>query len=217
MIRLSSLNRNDVLRRIYNTDILQMPKEEINLLIKTCEKELLTVAKPRYIYKRIETDLPMLSFISADISTLTSNSDIVVIYVATLSFETDLLINKYSVTAPLKSVMLNALADVALEQLCEKIYVLIESELENYELTRTYSPFYGDLPMSTVDDFLLILKAEKKAGIYLNHAGELIPKKTNTGIIGSKPKDLHFKDCSQCIINDTCSYLKRSEHCGYSE
>lgn len=80
-----------------------------------------------------------------------------------------------------KALVLDAIGSVAVEELAEDVQQQIAKTNKN--VTRRFSPGYGDWELSGQKDFLLWLAADK-IGIQLNNNFEMLPEKSISAIFG---------------------------------
>lgn len=223
VIELQSINKNEALRYLGYYD--EQPTENILSALSECEQILLQTLKPRYIYRcfelaKVENDKISLKDCDLILSGTSISKHLyycekAVLMCATLSYETDRLINKSQVEDLAKAVMIDSLASAAIEQVCDQIEDEIREEFSEYSLTYRFSPGYGDLPLGSERDLLAVMDAQRKIGLCITDGDMLSPTKSVTAIIGltkSKPKEFDF--CEECMIKDTCEKRKRGEHCG---
>ncbi len=203
-VKLTSLNQKEVLRLLgnRNTDINLEPTQELRLLMNECQRELLKTARPRYTYKVYDVDDPKLPLIGADISKLLYSSDKVVFFAATLSVEVDMLIRKAQIMDMSAAVILDSMANVAIEQVCDKIEIILEDRFEDYHFTRRFSPGYGDFPLSVQEDFLLLVDASKKIGLSLNESGLMTPVKSVTALLGMTNRPTRFYEDEKTLAKE---------------
>ena len=117
------------------------------------------------------------------------------------------------------AVVLDSMANVAIEQVCDKAERLITAELPDCYLTYRYSPGYGDYPVTMQQRFLEILDAPRKIGLSRNESYLLTPAKSVTAIIGAskQPVERRRRGCAVCNLRETCRYRRRGNHCGFED
>ncbi len=221
MIKLTGINKAEALRYMgYNKSI---DLTDIEPLLKSCERELLSVIKPRYCYRifHIESRENMilkdcsLHLSGKDIRAHLQGCDKVIIFAATLSAGTDKLINMYKIKDMTSALILDCMASAAIEQVCDMAEKEIKENTGN--MTWRFSPGYGDLPIDLQSDFIRSINAEKLIGLTVTDSNILMPRKSVTAVIGLSDSELtkRRKGCAACNMADRCQYRKRGEHCGF--
>ena len=200
-----------------------IPDESILFIMKECEEQLINSAVPRFLYKcfpieemedGIVVNNTELVLTGESIKKHLNGCNKIALIAATLSLEVDKLIKLYSIKDMAKTVVLDAMAAVAIEQLCDKVELLIkENENENV-LTSRFGVGYGDLPIELEKDILKILNTEKEIGLYSSDSYTLTPKKSVVCIVGFGGAERHSKSCDNCNMYNKCKYSKRGESCG---
>ena len=81
--------------------------------------------------------------------------------------------------------------------------------------TSRFSPGYGDYPIRCQRDLLALLDAPRKIGVNLSSGGMMIPSKSISALIGlsDHPVKGRLAPCSECLLRETCSFLKDGQHC----
>ena len=212
MITLKSIDRSETLRYLGSAKVVM--NSEMDELLTTCEKELLKSAVPRYLYRTTDkSDL----VVGESIKSHLSGCGKAVLMCATLGSGTDKLIRTAQVTDMAKAVVLDAMASVAVEQVCCEVEELIAEDNPDSYLTWRFSPGYGDYPLSLQSEFLRILDAPRKIGLCTNENSILTPTKSVTAIIGlsDKPVDNKRKGCASCNLNKTCKFRKAGTRCEF--
>lgn len=214
MITLDRLNRREALRYMGGGNA--GPNKTIEELMDGCEAELLRVARPKYLYKVI--NLPCEEIISGeDIRRHLNGCNEAALMCATLGTEADKLIRVAQVSDMARAVVLDSMASVAIEQVCQKVDALLASRFPDRYFTFRYSPGYGDYPIELQKTFLRILDAPRKIGLSLSESCLLIPSKSVTAIAGLShaPVERGRRGCAVCSLRKTCQYRKNGEHCGF--
>ncbi|MEG0980022.1 MAG: methionine synthase [Oscillospiraceae bacterium] len=223
MIEINSINKKEALKYLGYYD--EKPTADVLISLGECENELLTVIKPRYIYKcfnlirlnefKIALKDCELELKGNSISKHLYYCEKAVLICATISSEADRLINKTQVDDLAKAVIMDSLASAAIEQLCDGIDDEIKQEFSEYSITSRFSPGYGDLPLSSERDLLAVMDAQRKIGLCITDGDMLSPRKSVTAIVGlSKTKIQKNDPCEDCMIKTTCEKRKRGERCG---
>lgn len=110
----------------------------------------------------------------------------VIIFCATVGFEIDRLIQKYSVLSPARALMFQALGAERIEALADAFALDIRNEKQkNGLLTKPrVSPGYGDISLELQRDIFRILGCEKRIGLTLNGTLTMSPTKSVSAFIG---------------------------------
>lgn len=112
----------------------------------------------------------------------------IVLLAATVGFGIDRLIEKYSLIAPSRAVIFQALGSERVEALCDVFCndLATEEERSGNTLRPRFSPGYGDLPLELQRDIFASLGCTKAIGITLGDNLFMNPTKSVTAIIGIK-------------------------------
>ncbi len=222
MIEIHSINKNEALRYLGYLD--EKPSYETLLALNKNEKDLLEVIKPRYIYKCFDLEKKddkvalkgcELVLSGESISKHLYYCEKAVLMCATISAGVDRTIKKAQVEDLVNAVMLDSLASAAVEQLCDEVEEEIKKEYSDYSTTNRFSPGYGDLSLSIEREWLAVMDAQRKIGLFVTDGDMLMPRKSVTAVIGlSKSKLEKIELCEECAIKDTCEKRKRGERCG---
>lgn len=197
-------------------------------LLEECEKRLLRVIKPCFVYRCFDikagnggvevlnTDLLLRG---KDIGSHLSGCCKCILLASTLSMQADAVIRQYEAVDMAAAFVADMLASAAVEQVCERAEDRITAELTEFgDLYRTwrFSPGYGDFPLDIQGKFLDILDAPKRIGLCANVNNILIPRKSVTAVIGLSEEKIPRarQGCSICNMRDTCGFRKRGDHCG---
>lgn len=200
------------------------PDENTRQLLDVCEKEVLNTAQPKYLYKtfdlafnedNIELVGSSVFLRGGDIREHLSGCEKAVLMCATISSSIDLLIRKAQVTDMARAVIINSLASVAVEQVCDKVEKKIYDEYKEYYKTFRYSPGYGDLPIDIQGDILNTLNSQKLIGLCTGSTNMLTPVKSVTAVIGlsKEPVAKKKRGCLSCNLRETCPYRKVGSRC----
>lgn len=222
MIEIHSINKNEALRYLGYLD--EEPTYDTLIALEKNEKELLKVIKPRYIYKcfdliKMEDKVALkdcdLILSGESIAKHLYYCDKAVLMCVTISADVDKLIKKAQVEDLVDAVMLDSLASAAVEQVCDEVEEEIKKEYSNYSTTNRFSPGYGDLPLSIERDWLAVMDAQRKIGLFITHGDMLTPRKSVTAVIGLSDSKIENRAlCDECEIKEKCEKRKRGEYCG---
>lgn len=224
MKTIESIDQKEALR--YLGYVGNNPEENIQKILNECESNVLDIIDPRYIYKcfdiisnqeKIVLDNCKLELTGNDIVNHLKGCTKVILMCATLSINMDRFIRVTQITDMTKAVIIDSLASVAIEKICDNIQDDIMEEFSGYFQTYRYSPGYGDFPIEIQKDFLSVLDAPKKIGLTSTEDCILTPKKSVTAVIGLSETQLRAekRGCQSCNMKDTCIYRKKGERCGF--
>ncbi len=218
---MDSINQKEALRYLkYGNNL---PDENIQQIMNECEKKLLSVIKPRYTYKVFDIKISdkvylencTLTLNGNDIKKHLENCSKAVLMAVTLSADTDKFIRNSQISNMTEAVILDSMASVCTEQLCDEVEEEIHKNFPQYFHTWRYSAGYGDFPISIQSDFLDVLDAQKRIGLCVTSSNILTPKKSVTAVIGLSETPVNYKKrgCITCNMNKNCQYRKNGEHC----
>lgn len=222
MITLQNLNKQEALRYLgYGT---HQADENVKKLLEACEKEIIETAVPKYLYKKFNITLTQEGIQVENTALFLKGKDIenhladcfgVFVLCATLSANIDKQIRQAQLTDMTRALVLDSLASVAVEQVCDDVEKLIDREEKNVFRTWRFSPGYGDFPIETQKDILNILDAPRKIGLYTGESSMLMPVKSITAIIGLSNEKLkkENKGCISCNLRETCQFRKEGNRC----
>lgn len=213
MMTLEKLNRSEAIRYLGGAGI-QM-NDQMEVLMDECEKMVLEKAAPKFLY--IELDLPCDTIMGGrDIANHLDGCEKAILMCATLGAEIDKLIRISQISDMAKAVVLDSLASVAVEQVCNKVDEIIAEKYDGYYMTFRFSPGYGDYPISLQQDFLSMLDAPRKIGLTTNENFLLMPTKSVTAVMGlsKNPIERKKRGCAICNMRGKCRFRKNGEHCG---
>ena len=219
-IGLEKINRDELYRYVGT------PDDIVRGIIDESEKELINLVKPGYVWNLFDikateagvevigTDI-VLSGMS--IRKHLAGCEKLVLLAATMSTEADKLIRKYQINDMTKAVIVDAMASVAIEQVCNMAEEEIKLYLPDMYFTYRFGIGYGDLPLDLEKDILNTLQAQKNIGLCVTEANILTPLKSVVCVIGisDKPMEKGQKGCVTCNMKDVCKYRKQGLNCGY--
>ena len=200
------------------------PDTQTELLIEKCAKELSSVIRPKYIYRRFDLLHNEAGYSLTDCNTILSGKtaddgfhdcNFCYIMAATLGHEADALIRKAQVSDMVRAVVYDACATDLIEKVCD----YAESEISSLAASdglysgRRFSPGYGDLPLSLQKDICHLLDTNRKIGLNLTDDYLLLPTKSVTAFIGIRPEPSSDKSnckngCQNCNMANHCMYKK---------
>lgn len=222
LIKLEQLNRAEALRYLGMGD--KTPDGRTQQLLEECEAQLLQASSPASVTRcfpilRLEGAVGFegcaLLLRGEDIKKHLEGCEKAVLLCATVGAGVDRLIRRAQVEDMAKAVVLDSLASVAVEQVCDKLEEQIAKEFPDYHKTWRFSPGYGDLPIGIQGGLLSVLDAPRKAGVCLSPGGMLVPIKSVTAVIGLSQNKIERKkrSCSECNLRDTCAFRKAGTRC----
>lgn len=228
-INLENIDRNEVLRYLEYKG--QEINESLEDIIEECIKTTIEKINPRYtlrVYPILKKDdnkeeisLKDTNLVikSKDVYNLLLDCDECAIMAVTLGIDIEKEIRKNSYCDLTKSIIIDACATTAIEQICDLVQGKLEKDLNNKNkyITNRYSPGYGDLPIYINRDIINILNASKEIGLTITEKNIMIPRKSVTAIIGiskNKIEKIEYK-CIGCSNYETCKYKKGDAKCGY--
>ena len=218
-----NIDKNETLRYLgYAGQVIDDNTQNlIDKAIKLVQEKM----RPKYLYKKYDileiSDKVYLEnniqLEGDDIKNHLKNAKYVFLFCSTLSSDIDKLIDFTQLENPAFSMIINAAANTAIEEVSDIAEKEILNLIKPDYLYFRYSPGYGDLPLSFQKTLLSELNAQKLAGIYLNSSYIMQPKKSITAIIGvSDIKPLKKKSsCISCNMAKNCEYRKKGVHCGF--
>lgn len=204
--------------------VREVPAENIAGLLERCEKRVLDVIRPNYVYREAELEFTENGIRAGDMSELLTGSDIArhlagctkaVLFAATLSAEADKLIRQAAVTDVAESFAIDCLCSAAVEQVCDAAEEEIFSVIEAPYRTWRFSPGYGDLPLGIQGSFLKMLNAQRRIGLTVTDSMLLIPSKSVTALIGisDAPVSRGKRGCGSCNMRENCAYRRGGKSC----
>lgn len=224
MQKIEFLNKSEALRYLgYGNN---KPDETVSNMLDECEKKIINIAKPAFTYKifdieyvdgKINVKNTNLSLEGKDIQEHLEGCKKVVLMCATAGGEVDKLLRIAQVRKMSDAVILDALASVLVEKVCDEAEKVIRKELLEYYFTWRYSPGYGDLDIGIQDKFLDVLNAQRSVGVSVTKSNILTPTKSVTAIIGLSKEPLKTKTrgCISCNMNERCKFRAGGTHCGF--
>ncbi|MCQ2465615.1 MAG: methionine synthase [Oscillospiraceae bacterium] len=223
MLKIESLNRSEALRYLACNDIESASSMPI---IAECEKELLSVLAPKYVYRYfsinknddgIGLEGARLVLKGNDISSHLEGCCGVYLIAATIGPAADRLIRTQQITDMAKAVVTDAFASTAVEQVCAAAEEKIRSEDSDRFFTWRYAPGYGDFSIEIQKSFLDVLDAPRKIGLCTSPSRMLVPVKSVTSVMGvsDSPLPSRARGCITCNMREKCNFRKSGNHCGF--
>ena len=198
--------------------------KELSLTVDSLIQEISPLIHEKYIFSTVlpvniekTTFLGSLELSGNDIKKHLKGATSAVLFGATLGLELDRIIRKYEQINMTKVVIIDAIANVLIEDVADRAENEYRENLkkENLYLTCRYSPGYGDLPLSTQNELINLLDAPRKIGLTVTKSGIMIPRKSITAILGISniPVSGHLATCSNCVLKGKCEFRKRGKTC----
>ena len=213
MIELEKLNRNEAVRYLGGAGIRL--NYRMDVLMDECEKAVLEKASPKYLY--VEKDLPCPQIMGGkDIESHLNGCEKAIVMCATVGSEVDKLIRISQISDMARAVVMDSLASVAVEQVCNAFDKIIAEKYSDYNMTCRFSPGYGDYPIELQKIILQMLDAPKKIGLCTNDNFLLTPTKSVTAVLGlsKNPIERKKRGCAICNMRETCKFRRKGLHCG---
>ena len=222
-----SINKSEVLRYLGHNG--QGINDDLNQKINQCIDETKEEIDSKYVYEvydiknnieshTVEFKNSNLKITSKDVSELLKDCDKCILMGATLGFNIEKNIRRYSYKNLTKGVIIDACATTLIEEVCDRIQDNIFEDVskENKSLTMRYSPGYGDLDIRLNKDILNILNAQRKIGVTVTDTGIMIPRKSVVALIGVSNKKIenNKRTCENCSNKINCKFKRKADGCG---
>lgn len=179
---LTELRTDEALRFLRMKDFADM-----NAVFERCSDRVLAVLRqspPRYVYREY-SEIPAF-FTGNAILKRVEHCERILVFAATLGSGIDRLIQTSNFSdGAADSVVIDALAGAAIEQVCDFICEMFCANYKNHEITKRFSPGYVDFPLEKNLDLLRELDTARKIGLSSTGA-MMIPGKSVTAIVGAK-------------------------------
>ena len=216
--RFTTLNMNEILKYLGFRG--QELTEEIAAQIRRCTDEVLAAATPRLTYRHapIEDGAVLgVTFEGNDIPAMLEPCEEVVLFGATLGPGVERLMMRYEVMNAADSVIMDACASTAIENICNNFESDMRHtvEAEGRYLTDRFSPGYGDLPITEQPKFFALLDMTRRIGVSLTPTTIMVPRKSVTAIMGiaRTPQPHRPPDCEHCLMFLKCPFRKAGRRC----
>lgn len=222
-IILDNIDKSEAARYLGYKDTL--PDINTTKIMLQCEEDLLKIIKPRYCYKIFDIDFcedyvrlkgAELKLMGTSIREHLTGCEKAAVMCATLSGDVDKMLRKYEISNMVQALIIDALANAAIEQVCDEVEQVIMQEFEGYSHTWRFGVGYGDFPITAQKLLLETLDAGKRIGVCATESCILTPRKSVTCVIGlSKEQVKKQKSCDNCNLKDTCNFRKNNTTCGH--
>lgn len=222
-----SINKSEVLRYLGYKG--QNINNDLDLKINKCIEETKKEVNAKYIYEIYDIDKDLdsntvefkntnLKLRSNDIIKLLKDCNKCVLMCATIGFNIEKNIRKYSYKNLTKGIIIDSCATTAIEEICDLIEenILKRVAKNGKSLTMRYSPGYGDLDMRANKDILTVLDAQRKIGVTVTDTGIMIPRKSVVALIGITNQKIKRakRTCENCSNRFNCEYKRKADGCG---
>ena len=217
----TKLNRNEAL--IYLGYRGGQVPPDVEETMEEMEDILLSNLRPRAVYRILELEDGRLKGCAfqpegEDIGELLAPCRQVVLMAATLGAEIDGLLMRTEIYDMSRAVILDALASVAIEAVCDDLEEHLRQKMgeRGLYLTDRFSPGYGDMPIEQQRDFCTALDTHRQIGLTVSSSGMLLPGKSVTALIGvaDAPQPKRSRGCQHCTMFRNCAYRKEGITCG---
>lgn len=196
-----------------------LPPELENLLdeVIPAVREL---CRPRFVWKildAVDGHLPDADFSGEDIHRHLSGCERVVLLCATIGSEIDRALTRMQVSDPARACVMEACAGAAVENLCLHFEDDLRKQLaeEGLFLTDSFSPGYGDMPLTDQQILFDLLQPQAMTGVQLGSSFLMTPRKSMTAVYGisETEKEKTGPLCGHCSAASSCSFRKHGLSC----
>lgn len=196
------------------------PDPELSREITRLTPVLREKARPRYILERFRVELTgdgcaiggtTLVLPGRHIRAVLEHSSECWLLAATLGQEADRLIDNTRRMSVSDALTLDAIADAYIETVCDSLQ---DSAAKESQLTRRFSPGYGDLPLSVQPMLLEVLDTLRRIGLTCTERCLMLPRKSVTAIMGITERHSEAPGCAGCLISGECTWRKAGDFCG---
>jgi 5-methyltetrahydrofolate--homocysteine methyltransferase len=133
---------------------------------------------------------------------------------ATLSGNVDKLLRTNELSNMVNALIIDALANAAIEQVCDEVEKIFLQDFKEYNSTWRFGVGYGDFPLTTQKLLLETLDAGKRIGVCATESCILTPRKSVTCIVGLSKNNVNsVKSCDTCNLKNTCNLRKNGTSC----
>ena len=209
-------NEREILRYLGHRG--QEIPENVEELIKECERELEQMASPRAMWKEyplsIHDHVLDMGFLQTKSKSLERNlrdCERVILFAATLGSRVDVLLYRYNMIQMSKAVVMQAASVAMLETFCDEKNQELKSsyEAKGWYLRPRFSPGYGDFPLECQREIAPALEMGKRIGVNLTDTLLMMPSKSVTAVIGASrlPRNCTVQGCEVCAKRD-CAYRR---------
>lgn len=164
-------------------------------LLRSCLDEAKKQLVYNLVYRAVSVDITggvcdfdSFSVNSEALSKNLCGAESAILFCATVGVGIDRLIKKYTLTSPVRALMLSAIGAERCEALCD---AFTEEIWEKYGRVRPrFSAGFGGVPLSVQRNIFALLSPEKHIGVCLNDSLLMSPSKSVTAFLGVKSYEL---------------------------
>lgn len=189
--------------------------------IQDCIHQIEKVSKPKLTYKIVEVidgKISDFEVLGNDLEELLQDASKAILFCATIGNDVERLLLRNEVLNMANALIMDAVASVAIENVCNNLEKDVRSEMKNegYYVSDRFSPGYGDCPLSSQKQFCSYLNTDKYIGVHVTDSYIMTPRKSVTALmsISNKPFTLRKSGCEVCSMFMNCEYRKAGKHCG---
>ena len=210
-----NLCEKEILRYMGYPENFEVSREQLDA-IDRIKEEILSVAKPKTIYKQFEIVFDDKGVMIKDSSVVLLGNDIkkhlqssenCIIMAATLGSEVDRTLRRIQIKSVSDGLVADACATAYIEAICDETEKEINGKfgLCNYR----FSPGYGDFPITQQKEILSLLDAEKKIGLLTAESNLLLPTKSVTAVMGiTNTHEFCDNKCNKCNRKERCAFSR---------
>ncbi|MBQ8343019.1 MAG: hypothetical protein IJY21_02805 [Clostridia bacterium] len=133
----------------------------------------------------------------------TDGCENITVFTATVGLGIDRLINRYASVSTTKALLFQAIGAERIERLCDVFCA--EQSANDKQVSRRFSPGYGDFPLTAQRGFFALLNPQKHIGVTLTESLLMSPTKSVTAAFGIKSgceKEEQTTNCQGCNQKD---------------
>lgn len=221
-IVLGQLDRHEALRYLGYGQV--EADARMQQLLAQCEQKVLQTARPRYVYRvfditaapeGIRVEGTSLCLTGKSIAVHLAGCSRAVLMAVTISDGIDRLLRIAQLEDMAEALVLDSLAGVAVEQVCDQVEQLLKQKFPDWFQTFRFGLGYGDLPVTLQSDFLKVLDAPKQIGLHVSPSSMLVPTKSVTAVIGLSGTEIKggARGCQTCSLRSVCKFREKGGHC----
>lgn len=225
MIKIENIPESEVYRYLGYDEEKHILTDEMRVLVRHCIDQMLSAVEPKVVIspllalKREEEGIYAENFLlrGKDIKIHLDQCGEAVFMAATLGNRIDMLIRKSEALNMAEAVIMDAAANVAIEQVCQQEEDHLREAIiaSGKYLTIRFSPGYGDFPIESGHDLLRILDAPRKIGLSVTPSHIMTPRKSISAVMGVADIDVkgRLAGCANCVMKEKCVFRKRGTTC----
>ncbi len=180
--------------------------EELQVLLEKCFTKIGEKVKPQSVWKVISIKELEGKFCGKDLKKHFSEATHGAVFIVTLGEAMDRMIEKGKSRSVLEGLACEAIGNVYVETLVEDLRQELQRQWEG--VCSSFSPGYGDCPLTLHKEILELLDPESRMGVHINKQHLLIPKKTITGFIPLSDNIIleNNRKCNDCNFEEQCAF-----------